>query len=718
MSLYDPPEEVPSKHQYCNHIAHEEKESSGQNQEGDRNPARPFSIDLLCGIIPLFQVMIPMPKSGPMIRTEEKTDILMVDDHPENLIALQAILQQPNYNLVKAQSGQEALKYVLHQDFAVILLDVLMPDMDGFETAALIKQRERSKDIPIIFLTAISKEETYVFKGYEVGAVDYIFKPFAPHVLKSKVAVFVELFRKNQQLKRQTEWVQFIEKREHERQLSELEQKNKLRYRNLAEAIPHMVWSAGPDGRVDYVNWRWRNHTGLGSEELEGWYLEKVLHPEDLQPCLDRWLVSLRGGRNYEIEGRIRGTDGDYRWHLIQAVPEKNIGGRIVAWLGTATDIHDRKEAEHALRKSEERYRLLVERTKDHAIYMLDPQGCITSWNIGAERIHGYLSEEAVGNPFSIFYSQEDKKQKMPENHLAAAAERGSIENEGWRVRKDGSLFWANMIITRLQDEHGTTVGFSNITRDLTERKEAEEALRKKTEEAQEASRLKSEFVSNVSHELRTPLNAIIGYTSLLLHDTFGTLGGDQKSRLERIEKNAQDLLKLINDLLDLSKIESGKLPIYVTSFDLSNLLEEVAEDMKPLLDEKGLQLRWKGEKPLPLLESDPGKIRQIFTNLLSNAIKFTLKGSVTILTAHSPEREKIEISIQDTGIGIQSSDLTRIFNAFHQVDGNITRQFEGAGLGLTIAKDLVELLKGELIVQSEYGKGSMFTVVLPYRLF
>ncbi|MCG3115991.1 MAG: ATP-binding protein [Candidatus Manganitrophus sp. SA1] len=252
---------------------------------------------------------------------------------------------------------------------------------------------------------------------------------------------------------------------------------------------------------------------------------------------------------------------------------------------------------------------------------------------------------------------------------------------------------------------------------DITERKQAEEALRQKTVEAQEASLIKSRFVSNVSHELRTPLNAILGYSALLAQGVYGALSQEQMEPLSGVRRNAKDLLYLVNDVLDLARIEAGKLPVSLEPLKLDLLLREVVAGMKPFLEKKALDIQWVLPEALPLMESDAGKMKQILTNLLSNAIKFTAKGQITIAVKDRPEKKGVEVGIQDTGVGIKPEELAKIFDAFHQADADTTREFGGVGLGLTIVKELVHLLKGEMTVESEYQKGSTFTLFFPYRI-
>lgn len=229
---------------------------------------------------------------------------------------------------------------------------------------------------------------------------------------------------------------------------------------------------------------------------------------------------------------------------------------------------------------------------------------------------------------------------------------------------------------------------------------------------AEETSRLKSQFLAIVSHDLRAPLNAIMGYTDLLLEEVYGALKEDQRKPLEAVGKNVNDLLKLVNNFLDLSKIEAGKMPVDLALIDLSLLIQDVLVGMRPLLDQKSLDLQLKIDQALPTIESDPDKIKQILVNLISNAIKYTQKGGIIITLKDCPEKGRIQIAVEDTGIGIPSDALPKIFDAFHQAD----RKLGGFGLGLSIVKELVQVLKGEISAQSTDGVGSTFILILPYR--
>jgi PAS domain S-box-containing protein len=265
-----------------------------------------------------------------------KVNLLLVDDQPSGMLALEVVLRSPQYNLVKAASGREALKCLQENDFALILLDVQMPGLDGFETAERIKANESTRDIPIIFITGVSEDNLYIQKGYRTGAVDYICKPYDADILRSKVTVFIELFKKNQTIKRQSELI-------HQNEIAK-----------LADAIPHIVWEAKGDGTITYLNKSWCDYTGLTLQDhSDAWKI--TVHPDDLRQFLESWHLGRESKKRFEVECRFRrGSDGAYRWHLVLMIPETSTEGQVTAWLGTGTDIHDRKQVEEQMRRASE----------------------------------------------------------------------------------------------------------------------------------------------------------------------------------------------------------------------------------------------------------------------------------------------------------------------------------------------------------------------------
>ncbi len=269
-----------------------------------------------------------------------RAKLLLVDDRPENLLALEAILEPLGQELVRADSGEEALRRLLHDEFAAIMLDVQMPGMDGFQTAELIKARERTRHVPILFLTAISKDAEHVFRGYGAGAVDYLMKPFNPDILRAKVSVFIDVWQKTAQLRERDA---LLAKQE----LATVERESEMRYRFLGDSIPQQVWTALPSGDLDYVNERVLEYSGRTFDEMIGWGWSELVAESDLPAAIERWTESLRTGEPYEVEFRLRrASDGTYRWHLGRAVAMRGEDGEIVRWFGTNTDIEERKVRE------------------------------------------------------------------------------------------------------------------------------------------------------------------------------------------------------------------------------------------------------------------------------------------------------------------------------------------------------------------------------------
>jgi PAS domain S-box-containing protein len=366
-----------------------------------------------------------------------------------------------------------------------------------------------------------------------------------------------------------------------------------------------------------------------------------------------------------------------------------------------------------ALAESERRFRLFVESVQDYGIFMLDPKGRIASWNAGAERIKGYTEQEVLGRHFSLFYPEEDREQARPDQELVVAREEGRYEEEGWRVRKDGSFFWASVTITAIRDEEGRLVGFGKVTRDLTERKNNEKALRQAKEAAEAASQAKSEFMAAMSHELRTPLNAIVGYADLLDGGVGGTLSPRQTRHVERIRAASDNLRLQIDQILSLATIEAGQEEVHVSAMDAVELARGVASSVAPLAVQRGLKVEVSAPVDRLDFHTDPEKARQILSNLLSNAAKFTDTGEIGIRV--SPDgSETVRFEVWDTGIGVAESDWERIFDRFTQADQSATRRQGGTGLGLTVSRRLARLLGGDILVASAPGRGSTFTLSLP----
>jgi PAS domain S-box-containing protein len=361
-------------------------------------------------------------------------------------------------------------------------------------------------------------------------------------------------------------------------------------------------------------------------------------------------------------------------------------------------------------------YQLMVESVRDYAIFLLDPSGYIASWNRGAERIKGYTADEIIGRHSSVFYGPEDIAARKPEWELEMAERDGRFEDEGYRLRKDGTSFWANVIFTAVRDDRGTLLGFAKVTRDLTERRANEQralADARRLATAETANVAKSEFLTAMSHELRTPLNAIGGYTDLLTLGLGGPVTPQQLEYLERIQKSQQHLMGIITDLLNFSRIEAGQINYDIEPVPVSKVFDSALVLVEPQALAKSVTLKRGTDEPDLSIMGDRSKVDQILLNLLSNAIKFTGPGgTITVSTAFTDATASFIVA--DTGRGIPVDKLGAIFEPFVQLGRSLSSAHEGTGLGLSISRDLARAMKGDLTVSSVEGTGSTFKLTLP----
>ena len=360
---------------------------------------------------------------------------------------------------------------------------------------------------------------------------------------------------------------------------------------------------------------------------------------------------------------------------------------------------------------SAERFRLLVESVQDYAIFLLDADGHVVSWNLGAQRIKGYDASEIIGQHFSVFFTPEDRALGRPEAELELAASVGRSELESWRVRKDGTRFWANVVVTALRDEHGLQ-GFAKVTRDLTERRRKEAAERIAAAHL-EANRLKDQFLATLSHELRTPLNVVMGQLRRLRG---GGLTPEQADRAwDALERNTRLQLRIVEDLLDTSHILSGHLRLSRTPVELDKVVAAVLDETRPFAEAQAVTLT--ADLTPVVVQGDSARLQQVVSNLVNNAIKYTPSGGqVSISLFRGGNGATLEV--RDTGIGIDPDFLPRIFERFTQGDPSDTRMHGGLGLGLAISRDLVTMHGGEIEAASEgRSRGSTFTVLLPFEV-
>ncbi|MEA2572398.1 MAG: hypothetical protein QOI24_4399 [Acidobacteriota bacterium] len=384
----------------------------------------------------------------------------------------------------------------------------------------------------------------------------------------------------------------------------------------------------------------------------------------------------------------------------------------IIGYLLIGTDNSARKHVEEKLRWTEESFRLMVESVSDYAIVMLDPEGHIVSWNTGAERIKGFNAEEIVGHHFATFYPPDAVAEGRPQRDLDLAAASGRHEDEGWRVRKDGSLFWANVVFTAIRDQAGSLRGFAKLTRDLTERNKVEAALTNAKAAAEKANLAKSDFLSSMSHELRSPLNAILGFAQLMESDSPSPTQSQNES-IGQILHAGWYLLDLINEILDLATIESGKLSMSLEPVSLNEVLLECQSMVEPIAQKRGITMTFPGCDVAWSVRADRTRVKQVLLNLLSNAIKYnTPEGAVMVDCSSTITPGHIRITVTDTGAGLPPEKIAQLFQPFNRL-GQEGNGEEGTGIGLVVSKRLVELMEGVIGVESSVGTGSVFWIEL-----
>jgi PAS domain S-box-containing protein len=533
------------------------------------------------------------------MNSEQTANILVVDDDRKSLMAMEALLAGPGRKIVTAESGAEALRCLLREDFALILLDVRIPDMDGFETAALIRQRERSRYTPIIFISAIDTLEADVFRGVASGAVDYLFKPVVPQVLKAKVAVFVDLFQMNERLKQQV------------------------------------------------------------------------------------------------------------------------------------------------IRESEERFRLVVESLQDYAVFMMDRDGRVTLWNRSAQDVRGWKQEEIVGQSFARFYSAAEQAENRPAQVLRQTVADGRYEEEGWHRRSDGSQFWANTVYTAVKDDKGELIGFSAVTRDLSDRKKAEDELQRlnaelekhiahQTEElirtiAQreklheqllQAQKMESigTLAGGIAHDFNNLLNVILGYTAILEEQP--AEHAQISAHLSVIKETVNRGGSLVRQLLALArKTETRFEPVQINR--LLEGLRALLQETFPRTIDVGLYM----EPNLPPLMGDNNQLHQALLNLcLNSRDAMPDGGALTLATAtvngaelrmhfqEAREARYVNITVTDSGCGIDETTRSRVFEPFFTTKP----QGQGTGLGLSVVYGIITSHGGFIDLVSEPGGGTKFDLYLP----
>jgi signal transduction histidine kinase/DNA-binding response OmpR family regulator len=594
---------------------------------------------------------------------DHKVDILLVDDSPGNLLALESILADLGQNIVKASSGSEALKRLLDQDFALILMDIQMPGMDGFETAELIRARERSRLIPIVFLTAYTRTDAQIFKGYSVGAVDFLFKPIVPEILKSKVSVFVDLFKKTEEVKRQAQLLREAEAREHDRKLEEARRSYEAHL--LREEMEH-------ERRVAEAQ-------ALRADELQR--AEEALRRSNdrlrlLSETANRLLV---GSRPQEF------IDGIY--------------SRLAAHLGLEVYMN-----------------YLVE--EEGKSLRLDSFGGISPEVADQQRVCGF-GETICGLVAAT------RSRTIAENVLESTdPEKEHLRDIGitayacYPLLAEGRLLGTLSFGTRRRasfqpDELQVMQVVSDQVAVALERARLITELSRRAKDLAEADRRKDEFLAMLAHELRNPLAPMLNAVHML------RLGGEPSDAVQRravaaMDRQVRHMIRLVDDLLDVSRIELGKVELRKETVTLESVVEHAVQTSRPLIEDRHHKLSLLMPPEPVLVVADPTRLAQVIANLLNNAAKYTDPGGSIWLTCKQSGAD-LTICVRDNGMGLSSEMLSRVFELFVQSERGADRAQGGLGIGLTLVRSLAEMHGGSVSAHSEgIGRGCEFTVELP----
>ncbi len=610
--------------------------------------------------------------------------VLQIDDDEIDVRLVKRALakstKMAKFIVESASCLADGINLLKTKQFDVLLLDLGLPDSNGIETVRSVSSV--NSNIPIVVLTGLENEETGL-EAIKNGASDYLVKGPAMETSLVRTSLYA------------------IERKKVAEKLHESQQMLRLVMDSIPEAI---FWK---DRNLAYMgcNTVFARHAGLTSpEEIIGktdndlpWREEET----ESYKNFDLRIMETNSAEYHVTEAQLQ-ADGRQAWLDMNKVPLHDSDGKVVGIMGTYEDVTERRQAERALQIAEERYRTIFENSAV-AITMADEQERLISWNKFTENLLGMTKNELLLKPIRSLYPEgawenirtNEVRQKGIQHHL-----------ETQMLKKDGEIIEVDVSLSVLKDPDGRITGSIGVIRDITERKEADKKIK-------EAMDLKSQFISTVSHELRTPLTIIKEDIALIMDGAAGSIKSKQREILEIAQRNIDRLARLINDVLDFQKLQSGRAKFNMQDNNINNVIETVYNTMNGVVSKKGVELQMALDTSLPKVSFDSDKMIQVLTNLVSNAMKFTDKGSITIATRKI--ENSIRVSVIDTGCGMKQEDLPKLFQQFQQL-GNGNRKTGGTGLGLAISKDIVEKHGGRIWVESEFGKGTVMHFLLPIK--
>ena len=473
-------------------------------------------------------------------------------------------------------------------------------------------------------------------------------------------------------------------------------------FRLLVEGVQDFaIFMLDGAGRVSTWNTGAERIKGYRAEEIVGQHFSRFYPPEAIAEGKPARLLAIaaRDGRVEDEGWRVR-KDGSRFWADVIITALRDSEGAVIGFAKVTRDLTQRKEAQDALRRSEQTFQLLVESVQEYAIFMLDPDGRIASWNTGAERIKGYRANEIIGEHFSIFYPPEDVAQGKPRWELESAEREGRHEDEGWRVRKDGTRFWANAVISPMRDSRGGLIGYAKVTRDMTQRRRSEQALAQSNQELER-------FSYSVSHDLRAPLRAIDGFAQALWDDHADKLGDEGKRLLAVIRDSAKLGGQLIDGLLNFSRV--GRQALARAPIDLTALARSVVAEVQQAEGSVAVEVVL---APLPPASGDAALLRQVFINLIGNAFKFSAdRAHPKVEIGAEQNGSEVAYYVKDNGVGFDMQYANKLFGVFQRL--HRPDEFEGTGVGLALAQRIIQRHGGRIWAEGKVDEGATFRFTL-----